>query len=72
MQNLINLLDQALTDEAPLTITDGGMIRDGYNSELDELRKIANGGKDFLLQYQIEEQKRTGISTLKIKFNNVF
>ena len=72
MQSLINLLDQALNDEAPLTITDGGMIRDGYNSELDELRKIANGGKDFLVEYQIEQQKLTGISTLKIKFNNVF
>ncbi len=72
MQAIIDLLDQALTDEAPLTIMDGGMIRDGYNVELDELRKIANGGKDFLVEYQIEQQKLTGISTLKIKFNNVF
>jgi len=72
MQTIIDLLDQALTDEAPLTIMDGGMIRDGYNVELDELRKIANGGKDFLVEYQIEQQKITGISTLKIKFNNVF
>lgn len=72
MQKLIDLLDRALADEPPLTITEGGMIRDGYNVELDELRQIAGGGKDFLIHYQIEEQKRTGISSLKIKFNNVF
>lgn len=72
MQDLIELLDRALVDEPPLTIMDGGMIRDGYNEELDRLRDISNGGKDFLVSYQMEEQQRTGIATLKIKFNNVF
>lgn len=72
MQDLIDLLEKALVDEPPLTITEGAMIRDGYNAELDQLRQISNGGKDFLVNYQIEQQKLTGISTLKVKFNNVF
>ena len=48
------------------------MIKDGYNSELDELRKIMNGGKEWLQKYQEDEKERTGLSSLKVNYNKVF
>lgn len=61
-----------LDDELPLTTSDGGMIRPGYNSQLDELRDLARGGKQWIARYQAEEIERTGISSLKVGFNKVF
>lgn len=65
-------IDNEILDEAPAQANKGGVIKSGVNAELDELRAIGNSGKDFLLKLQQEEIIRTGISSLKIGFNNVF
>jgi DNA mismatch repair protein MutS len=69
---LTGLLAKALADEPPATLRDGGIIRDGWSPELDELRSAASGGKEWIARLQEDERKRTGIDSLKIKFNNVF
>ncbi len=69
---LTQLLEAALSEEPPANIKDGNIIRDGYSPELDELRSAASGGKDWIARLQEDERKRTGIDSLKIKFNNVF
>lgn len=61
-----------LVDEPPLTLNDGGVIRDGIDSGLDELRDLSRNGKRYIAQIEERERKRTGIGSLKIKFNNVF
>ena len=70
--DLTNLLAAALVDEPPGHLRDGGIIRDGWSAELDELRAASRGGKDWIVRLQEDERKRTGIDSLKIKFNNVF
>ena len=70
--NLTGLLESALTDEPPANTKEGGMIRDGFSTELDELRAASSSGKQWLAELQESERKRTGIESLKIKFNNVF
>ena len=69
---LTEMLTQALTDEPPSHLRDGGVIRDGWSPALDELRDASRGGKDWIARLQEAERKRTGIDSLKIKFNNVF
>ncbi|MEX1049285.1 MAG: DNA mismatch repair protein MutS [Akkermansiaceae bacterium] len=71
-QELTSMLALALTDEPPTHLRDGGVIRDGWSPELDELRNASRGGKDWIARLQEDERKRTGIDSLKIKFNNVF
>ncbi len=65
-------LAAAIDDDPPLSIKDGGIIRDGYDGSLDELRAIHRDGRTYLLQYQSEEIERTGIQNLKVGFNRVF
>ena len=62
----------AIVDEPPLIIADGGVIRPGFNSDLDELRDLMRGGRQWMAAYQQKECERTGISNLKIGFNKVF
>ena len=69
---LVDLLQRALVDEPPVTIKEGGIIREGYHAGLDELRLASRDGKAWLAQLQEKERKRTGIDSLKIRFNNVF
>ncbi len=69
---LVDLLETALVDEPPASMRDGGAIRDGYHPELDELRSATKDGKKWIAELQETERKRTGIDSLKIKFNNVF
>ncbi|MDO4410105.1 MAG: DNA mismatch repair protein MutS [Akkermansia sp.] len=69
---LVDLLHRALVDEPPVTIKEGGIIREGYHAGLDELRVASRDGKAWLAQLQEKERKRTGIDSLKIRFNNVF
>ena len=64
--------DAALADECPLSAREGGFIRDGYHAELDNLRELAHGGKQWIAQYQATQVERTGIPTLKVGFNKVF
>ncbi len=70
--DLIDLIDRAIVDDPPAGIGGGGLIRDGYNEELDTLRRIARSGKDWLVEMQKKEIERTGISSLKVGFNKVF
>ena len=65
-------IEAALVDDPPLTLKDGGLIRDGYHADLDEQRELAHGGKSWIAKYQAEQVRRTGINGLKIGFNNVF
>ncbi|PIR94363.1 DNA mismatch repair protein MutS [Candidatus Falkowbacteria bacterium CG10_big_fil_rev_8_21_14_0_10_39_11] len=69
---LIELIEKTLVDEPPAMLTDGGMIREGNHQELDDLRQVSRGGKEWLMDYQTKQIEVTGISTLKVKFNKVF
>ena len=69
---LVDLLDRAIADDPPFSVREGGMIKDGYNEELDSLREIVNGGAAFIEKLAQEEQERTGIKKLKIGYNKVF
>lgn len=69
---LAALLEKALVDEPPAGLKEGGIFSDGYSREIDELRKGASEGKQWIAQLQIQEQDRTGIPSLKVKYNNVF
>lgn len=72
LQDLAKTIAAAIEDDPPLSLADGGVIRKGYNPELDELRSIAYSGKDWIAKLQQQEKQRTGISSLKINYNNVF
>jgi DNA mismatch repair protein MutS len=69
---LIELIARALVEEPPLAVKEGGLIRDGFSDELDELRQAQRGGKDWLAKLQQDEMARTGIASLKVRFNSVF
>lgn len=69
---LVRLVQTALVDEPPLAITEGGLIRQGYHQEVDELRQVSSGGKEFIAQLQSRERERTGIASLKVGYNQVF
>lgn len=69
---VVEKLDKMLMPEPPVLANKGNVIKEGVDASLDELRKIAFGGKDYLLQLQKNEQERTGIPSLKIAYNNVF
>ena len=71
-KKLIKILDFTLDDNAPVNISKGNVIKLGFNSELDELRDLSKSGKDYLNQILEREIENTGISSLKISFNNVF
>ena len=66
------LIDSAIVDEPPALVRDGGMIREGYNSEVDSLRDIMTGGTAIIADIEAREKERTGIKNLKVKFNKVF
>ncbi len=71
-EQLTHLLSSAIVDEPPVTIKDGGMIRDGYDAMLDELRRASSEGKNWLADMEARERAATGIDSLKIRYNNVF
>lgn len=72
LPELTELIGRAIVDEPPATIHDGGIFREGFNQELDTLRHASTEGKDWIAQYQLQEQQRTGIKSLKVRFNKVF
>ena len=72
LNDLRERIIKSIVDDAPALTSKGGMMREGLSEELDHLRKISRSGKDFLLQIQQQETQRTGISSLKISYNNVF
>lgn len=71
-EELYSLLEKSIHEEAPLSVKEGSLIKEGYNEELDELRSVRSGSKDFLLQFEQEEKERTGIRTLKVGYNKIF
>lgn len=71
-EELCDLLERAIYEEPPITLKDGFLIKDGYNKELDELKSIRSGGKDFIASLEQEEREKTGIQNLKVGFNKVF
>lgn len=72
LPELVSLLEEAIVDDPPFVLRDGGLIRDGYNADLDELRMISREGKGWIAALEQQERERTGIPTLKVKFNKVF
>ena len=66
------MLERTINEDAPFTLHEGGLIKEGYNEELDELKRISSGSKDFILSMEQEEKERTGIKNLKVGFNKVF
>jgi DNA mismatch repair protein MutS len=70
--DLVELISRAIVEEPPLPIKEGGMIRDGFDTNLDELRTAQRGGKDWIAKLQADEITATGISSLKVRFNSVF
>lgn len=72
MPDLVELIGRAIVDEPPLAVKEGGLIRDGFDSALDELRQATRGGKDWIAKLQQDEINRTGIQSLKVRFNSVF
>ncbi len=72
LEDVNTLIKNSITDEPPLTVREGGMIRAGYNDELDSLHDILNNGKGFLAKIEQDEREKTGINKLKIGYNRVF
>ncbi|MBP3841105.1 MAG: DNA mismatch repair protein MutS [Bacilli bacterium] len=72
LDDVYELLESSINEDAPFTVHEGRLIKDGYNSELDELRSVKNGSKDFILTLEKEEKERTGIKNLKVGYNKVF
>ncbi len=70
--DLLDLLEASIDDNAPLTIKDGGILKAGYNAEVDEYRDLMNNGKSAMAKIEADEKERTGIKTLKVGFNRVF
>ena len=72
MDDLVDLIEKAIKDEAPLQITEGNVIKDGYNEQLDQYREAMTNGKTWLAELEAREREATGIKTLKVGYNRVF
>jgi len=72
LPELVDLIARAIVDEPPLAVKEGSMIRDHFDAALDELRDAQRGGKDWIAKLQADEVTRTGIASLKVRFNSVF
>jgi len=72
LPEIVDLIARAIVDEPPLAVRDGGLIREGFSPGLDELRRAATEGKSWIAGYQQREVERTGIKSLKVRFNKVF
>ncbi|MFQ5750837.1 MAG: DNA mismatch repair protein MutS [bacterium] len=72
LTTLIDVIERAIVEEPPLAVTEGGIIKRGYNAELDELRDIAFSGKDWIARLQNQEREQTGITSLRVSYNKVF
>lgn len=72
LDEIYNLLENSIYENPPISIKEGYLIKEGYNSELDELKSLRKGGKDFVARFENEERERTGIKNLKVGYNKVF
>ncbi|MBS3818486.1 DNA mismatch repair protein MutS [bacterium] len=71
-QDLVDLIDRSIVDEPPFLLTEGGIIKEGYNKKLDELKEISRSGKTFIAGLEKKEREKTGISSIKIRYNKIF
>ena len=71
-EDIYELLENSINEDAPITLHEGSLIKSGYNAELDELRSVASNSKDFILKIEQEEKEKTGIKNLHLGFNKVF
>ena len=71
-QDLYDLLDRSIDEDAPITTKEGGIIKAGFDEKLDEIKAIRSGGKDFIAQFESEIREKTGIKNLKVGYNKVF
>ena len=69
---MILLVKKAIREDPPIAMKEGNIINDGYNEEVDKLRRAKSDGKDWLAQLEYDEREKTGIKNLKIKYNKVF
>lgn len=72
LEDIVSLIDGAIVDEPPLTIKEGGVIREGYSEEVDRLRRDMNGGTDYIKEIENKEREATGIKNLRVRYNKVF
>lgn len=72
LKDVYALIDKAIIEEPPISVKEGGMIKKGYNSEVDELKTATTDGKQWLMQLEVKEKEETGIKNLKVGFNKVF
>ncbi|MFH1127317.1 MAG: DNA mismatch repair protein MutS, partial [archaeon] len=72
MQHIHDMIDKAISEDPPLSVREGRMIKAGYDKELDELRYISGNAKEWVSKYEQEEKQKTGIKSLKVRFNKVF
>ena len=72
LEDIFNLISNSISEEPPLAVKEGGMIREGYNEEIDRLRRAKTEGKDWLMDLETKEREATGIKNLKIRYNRVF
>ena len=72
LDELYNLLENSIYEEPPVSIKEGYLIKENYNKDLDELKSLRKGGKDFVAKFETEEKERTGIKNLKVGYNKVF
>ena len=72
LPDVYEIIDKAVSEDAPLFIKEGGIIKEGYNDEIDELKHLSSEGKSWLVDYENREKERTGIRSLKVGFNRVF
>ncbi len=72
LEDLCTLVNESITEDPPMTVKEGGIIRDGYNEKIDELRSAKHEGKTWLAEMEAAERDRTGIKNLRIKYNRVF
>jgi len=72
LEDLYSLLENSIYEEPPISIKEGYLIKEGYNKDLDELKQLRKGGKDFVARFETEEKEKTGIKNLKVGYNKVF
>ena len=72
LADLYNLLESSIYENPPISVREGYLIKEGYNEELDELKELRKGGKDFVAKFEREEREKTGIKNLKVGYNKVF
>jgi DNA mismatch repair protein MutS len=72
LEEVVGWIEDAIITNPPITLTEGGIIRDGYSQELDDLRGTSSAGKGWIARLEVQERRRTGISSLKVRYNQVF